>query len=198
MLCWGVSLPNWTTAPRPGNRILTQKFVLCFIFILFLVFSPQLYPDMTISATEIDSLVSQPLGLQLPLKKSPWDKVQSRISWLLIPALLLQPCYLDSVHPTIWCQGSSHNLGWPSHTYSMVIDSPGEGDPVPSEACQAGGIVAWGVKGHRIFFRSSALPSPESYVPSKSSYSNWNSSAVQMGGGSLRVGIGSGEQNLYK
>lgn len=63
---WGISLPNWTTTPRPEDRILTQKCVFCFIFILFLVFSTQLYPDITISATEIGLLVFQPVGLQLP------------------------------------------------------------------------------------------------------------------------------------
>lgn len=170
----------------------------CFIFALFLVFSTQFYSDVTISATEIDLLIFQPVGLQLPFLKSPWDKVHSRISWLLVPALLLQPCCLDSVHPTIWCQVSSHNLGWPSRTYSVETDSPGGWDPVPNEACQAGGIVVWGLKGHSIFFWSTVLPSSGSYVPSKSPCSSWNSSAVEMGGGSLMVVTGSWEQNLYK
>lgn len=43
---------------RPGNRILTQKFVFCFIFILFLVFSTQFYlawPFLQLRSTSLFS-----------------------------------------------------------------------------------------------------------------------------------------------
>lgn len=134
--------------PRPENRILTQKCVFCFIFVLFLVFSTQLYPDMTISATEIDLLVFQPDGLHLSLNLLGIKSSPESLDCSFLPYSCSPAAWTVSIPPS---DAKYLHITW-AGLVSMETDSPEEWNPVPNEACQAGGIVVWGLKGHSIFF----------------------------------------------